>query len=150
MLSKRYAEAIELNKNEMAMFIRTCDRLIEGLESQIQQRKAERESFCAPESLLSVSLNLLQRREIVRLVKTVEDATDLFEKVVDGFIYEEEGYLDEVEQGEAEDQLLDALGDYNISSSESDSSVSSVSSSEDNADYAINASTNEHIYLELD
>ena len=138
MLSKRYAEAIELNKNEMAMFIRTCDRLIEGLESQIQQRKAERESFCAPESLLSVSLNLLQRREIVRLVKTVEDATDLFEKVVDGFIYEEEGYLDEVEQGEAEDQLLDALGDYNISSSESDSSVSSVSSSEDNADYAIN------------
>lgn len=130
MLSLRYAEAIELNKNEMAMFIRSCDRLVDGLDGQIQQRKIDREKMYAPESLLSVSLDLLQRLEISRLLKTINDATDLFEKVVDGFTYEDEGFLDRVEEGEAEELLFDA-GDDDDSNSTSDIDDSDLSSEEE-------------------
>ncbi|KAI9550780.1 hypothetical protein GHT06_004567 [Daphnia sinensis] len=135
-LSLLYAEAIELNKNEMAMFIRSCDRLVDGLYGQIQQRKIDREKIIALESLLSVSLDLLQRREISRVLKNISDATDLFEKVVDGFTYEDEGFLDRVEKGEAEELLFDAGNDYADSTSDTDDSDLSSEEEEDseNAD----------------
>lgn len=107
-LSLRYAEAIELNKNEIKMFIRSIDRLVYGLDGQIQQSKIDRVKMYAPESILSVSLDMLQRLEISRLLKTISDAPDLFEKVVDGFTYEDEGFLDRVEEGEVEELLFNA------------------------------------------
>ena len=107
------------------MFIVSCGRVLDGLEGQIQQRKIDREKICEPESLLSVSLDLLQRREIVRLQKTVIDSTDLFEKVVDGFMYEDEGYLDRVEEGEMEDLLFDAGDDDSPSDADDETDLSS-------------------------
>ena len=115
-LSLRSVEAIESNKKEMSMYIRSCERLLYGLRRQIEQRKIDRLEINTPESLLSGTLDHLQRSEIIRLEKTLEDATDLFDKVVDGFIYEPEGFLDQVEAGEAEELLLDAREENDSSS----------------------------------
>jgi hypothetical protein len=49
----------------MAFFVTLFSRVLDWLEVQIQQGKIDREEMCAPESLLFVSLKLLQQREIV-------------------------------------------------------------------------------------
>ncbi|KAK4024476.1 hypothetical protein OUZ56_009899 [Daphnia magna] len=134
MLSLNYVEAIELNKIEIAMFIRSCDRLVDGLDGQIQQRKIDREKMLAPESLLSVSLDLLQRLEISRLLKTISDATDLYEKVEDGFTYEDEGFLDRIEEGKAGELLFYGRDDDADSTSDADDCDLSLEEDKDSED----------------
>ena len=77
----------------MALFVTLFSRVLDWLEVQIQQGKIDREEMCAPESLLFVSLELLQQREIVHFPRTKTDSTDFYEKV---FTYEDEGYLDQL------------------------------------------------------
>ena len=80
--------------------------------------------LCAPESLLSLSLMLLQRREIVHFLKTISDSTDLYEKVEDVFMYKDKGYLDWVEEGEMEELLFD-VGNEDLPSDADESDLSS-------------------------
>ena len=76
---------------------------------------------------------LLQRREIVRFLKTISDSTDLYEKVEDVFMYKDKGYLDWVEEGEMEELLFD-IGNEDLPSDADESDLSSSEEDDESED----------------
>lgn len=106
MLSKRYEEAIEVNKKEMAMYLLSCNSTIDALLSAIKKRGDERNEANIPLCLLSRSYDVAQATEIRRLSKIIEEAREIFRQVQGGFRFVDEDYLDQVEKGEAEEILL--------------------------------------------